>query len=330
MEFNKENIMGRVNPALFSISGIKAVKLINEINITHNHYQLAVEFTETQFWKDTMVECGGESPGTWVEIRPQLFEANTKILESTSKTLDESELYNILKVLVYHSCASHNSLKYRESNLFRFHDNSWNNPEVPLQHIEYALNLCNQINSYTLDPETTGVSGEKSWNREIMGSIWACVYGGLIEEGLYIIQTIEDLIFKIHSQSGLPTNCVFPTVLDQSTPGRFLKSLRMPKARLYMSNGELKKAEATFKSIVDLCMFTNDSKYRVYWDNGLNRITEAAIEVYNLNPTQENKDRCLDFYYKSTNTTIEPTEAVRERCLITYMLMRDVLNIKFK
>ena len=59
------------------------------------------------------------------------------------------------------------------------------------------------------------------------------------------------------------------------------------------------------------------------------KITEAAIEVYKLNPTEENKNRAIDYYLSSMVTSdIEPTEATRERLLITYMLMTEVLKIK--
>ena len=61
-----------------------------------------------------------------------------------------------------------------------------------------------------------------------------------------------------------------------------------------------------------------------------NKCSQAAIEVYKLNPTEENKERCLKYYHMSTNTDIEPTESVRERGLITYMFMRDVLKINIK
>lgn len=330
MEFNKEKIMSRVDPALLSLSGVKSVKKINEINITHNHYQLAAEYYETDLWAKHFKKCNGESPYDWIELRDQLFEVNNRILTSEYDNINSEDLFRILEILVHHSCVRHHTSTFDEGNLFRFSANQWNVLDRTLDYLEKSIELCNKINLYKDDPETGGVDGGKAWNRELMHSIWACVYGGLYEEGIYLIETMEYLIFKIHDASNFPKNRVFKTVLDQPTPGRFLKTLRMAKARLYLVKGNKVKAEETFESIVNLGKFTNNGIYRVYWSNGLNRITEAAIEVYKLNPTEKNKERCLKYYHMSTNTDIEPTESVRERGLITYMFMRDVLKINIK
>ena len=330
MKFSKEKIMSRINPALLSLSGVKAVKKINEINITHNHYQLAVEYYETDLWAEHFKKCNGESPYNWIELRDQLFEINNRIISSKHNNINPEDLFKILEILVYHSCVRDHSPIFTEGNLFRFSANQWNVLDRTLDYLEKAIELCNEVNLHKDDPETGGFDGGKAWNKELMHSIWACVYGGLYEEGMYLINTMEHLIFKIHDAPTFPKNRVFETVLDQPTPGRFLKTLRMAKARLYLLEGNKAKAEETFESIVNLGKFTNNGTYRVYWSNGLNRITEAAIEVYKLNPTEENKERCLKYYHMSTNTDIEPTESVRERGLITYMLMRDVLKIKIK
>jgi tetratricopeptide (TPR) repeat protein len=315
--FDKEKILSRLDPFFNKESyttDIEVIKFLNEHYSTHNHYKLTVDFLETKFYKNNTNKI---TKRPLEEIRDNLFQLNSQILNS--KTLDKDLLFSILHLLIEH---------LKDEYQFRYNVNpGGNNLEDTLEKLKLTLDLSNKINKHKNDSETGGLKSN-SWNSIITPSIWNCVYLGLYQEGFYIIETLENLIDKINKLK--PNNPIFKNVLDQPTPGRFIMSLNFAKAQLYLQQKEYKKAEECFENIAQLYREKgNHSKYEVYWANGLNRVTEAAIEVYKLSPTKENKNRAIDYYLSSTFISdIEPTEATRERLLITYMLMTEVLKIK--
>jgi tetratricopeptide (TPR) repeat protein len=321
MVFNKEEILNKVDPKLFTANNsIQSVTYSASNFSTHPHYALTIKFFQTEFYQNQFKEIKERRP--LEEIRNDLFKLNSNILETQS--LKEEILFDILNLLVEH---------FKDNYEFRYGACPWSNKDVTLERLESALNVCNEINKYKDDPETGGVKSN-IWNSALMTSIWNCVYAGLYEEGFYLIETIENLINKLGDYESIhkkrPTNCVFKNVLDQGTLGRFIMSLNFAKAQLYLYLKQPQKAEECFETITQLYNGKgNHPKYKVYWHNGLNRVTEAALEVYKLNPTEENKNRAIDYYLSSTfDSNIEPTEATRERLLITYMLMTEVLKIK--
>jgi len=306
---------------------------MDENTSTHNHYKLSVDFIRTEFFKEILDNTNFNNLKELTlrevqnDLKDKLAELLLRIESINPQDLTLEFLSPILKNFAKHIIGN----EYQEHNVFRFNANPFLDSNRVFQHMEIAFEQCNQINKFKDDPEN-GNLNFKSWNKEMMGSIWACVYGGLIDEGLYLIETLENLIYRI--QKNKPKNCVFKTVLDQPTPGRFLMSLYMAKARLYLQTGDKSKAIECFEFITS--MFKSESenkKYYIYWFTGLNRVLEAAIEVYKLNPTKENKKRCFDFYIKSALIDpqgIEPTETVREKGIITYMFVKHVLGIELK
>ena len=315
--FDKEKILSRLDPFFTKESyttDVEAIKFLSKHYSTHNHYKLTVDFLETKFYKNNINKITKRS---LEEIRDNLFQLNSQILNS--KILDKDLLFSILHLLAEH---------LKDEYQFRYSVNpGGGNLENTLKNLELTLDLSNKINEYKTDPETGGLESN-GWNSSVTPSVWHCVYAGLYQEGFYIIETLENLIDKINELK--PNNSIFKNVLDQPTPGRFVMSLNFAKAQLYLQQKEYKKAEECFENIAQLYREKgNHPKYEVYWANGLNRVTEASIEVYKLNPTEANKNRAIDYYLSSTFTSdIEPTEATRERLLITYMLMTEVLKIK--
>lgn len=323
MVFDIKEIESRLDPTLPTLHGVKAIDYISKKYATHNHYKLVVDLSRTSFFKRSTKKVTFPKEG-YIELEPlrdKLYEYNALL----SKKLTKKTLFQVLDLLVNHLCERGPN---DEGAFWRYNANHWVDKERTLEWLEYSLDLCNQINKYKSDPETNGIL-VNTWNNKFTQALWACVYGGLTEEGLYIIQTVEDLIRKIKDNK--PKSCVFKGVLDQPTYGRFMMSLYFAKAQIYLQLNELDKAEAAFEFIARLYRGKYDSEFEVYWTTGLNRVTEAAIEVYKLNPTEENKQRAID-YYQSTCFTdlLEPTETVRERGLITYMFMKYVLDIEVK
>ena len=334
MKFNVKDIKERVDSTLFSHNGLlEMVDWIDENYATHNHYKLSADFVRTDLFKNVLdnsdLEVLGETDLREIQenLRDELVGIMIKVESLESKDLTYELLKPILPNFAKHIIGN----RYQESNIFRFNGNPYLTPDRIFGHMEIAFDQCNQINEVKDDPENGGLEFN-TWNREMMGSIWACVYAGLIDEGLYLVETLENLIYRIHKNK--PKNCIFKTVLDQPTLGRFLMTLYMAKARLYLQTEDKKKAEECFEFICSMFSKTGPKKdeYTVHWFTGLNRVLESSIEVYKLNPTPENKQRCFDFYIKSAEYSqgIEPTETVREKGIITYMFIKYVLGIEVK
>ena len=334
MEFNLEKIKEKVDSAFFSHDGLlEMVDWIDENYSTHNHYKLSADFVRTDLFKEILDNIDPKKLNkldlrkVQESCRDELVEIMLKVEKFDRKDLTFEILKPILPIFAKHVIGN----KYQVHNIFRFNANPFLTPDRIFNHMEIAFEQCNQINEVKDDPENGGLKFN-TWNREIMGSIWACVYAGLIEEGLYLINTLENLIHRVNKNQ--PTNCVFKTVLDQPTLGRFLMTLYMAKARLYLQIGENQKALDVFESVCS--MFIDDrpkkGEYNIYWFTGLNRVLETSIEVYKLNPTEKNKQRCFDFYINSAKHSlgIEPTETVREKGIITYMFIKYVLGIEIK
>ena len=334
MKFNIKDIKERVDSTLFSHNGLlEMVDWIDENYATHNHYKLSADFVRTDLFKGILDNSDLETLGKLDlrKIQENLRDELVGVMNKVELLEPEELTYDLLKPILPNFAKHIIGNRYQESNIFRFNSNPFLTPDRIFSHMEIALNQCNQINEVKDDPENGGLKFD-TWNREMMGSIWACVYSGLIDEGLYLIETLENLIYRIDENQ--PENCVFKTVLDQPTLGRFLMTLYMAKARLYLQTGDKKKTKECFEFICSMFNTTGPKRheYRIYWFTGLNRVLEASIEIYKLDPTLENKQRCFDFYIQSTQHAagIEPTETVREKGIITYMFIKYVLGIEVK
>ena len=333
MVFDKENVRNKLDPNLNKLYGVKLAKYISENYISHNHYNLGLELAETNFFK-TYHSKLPDGPPSWEnavpiydKVRKELMQINELILEK--KKLTKPILIKILKGLVTHMCA----LDKTAPDYFRFGIDKWrgDNFSSQLDKLEKTFEVINTIDQ-NLDKPDIGGFQYKYWN-DTMSDLWACAYAGLYEEALYLIDVLERLIIKIND--GSCSNPVFPKVLDQGTNARFLMSLYMLRTKIYKVQNKIDLAIKDYKTIVSFSNLNSqnnaDRSYLIWWFTGLNRVTEAAIEIYKLKPTEENKQQCIDLYIHCCNfNSFDNTESTRERGLITYMLMKYVLDIEVK
>ena len=317
MEFNKENILLKTDPILkqSDLNDFESVKHSQSNYRSHNHYILTNDFMETEFFKSNYNKI---IPRNLLEIRDNIIDLHSKV--DKTQPLEVEFLNSLLILLVEHIKGG--------SYIFRFGVGYWSNDVIArtLNKLEEGIKICNVLNQYKDDPETNNFTIE-GWNSSILGSLWACLYTGLIDEGMYIVNTLDKFLTKIATYQS--NNLVFPEVkLDYI--GRHALSLYMVKAQFHLILNETEKAKETFNYITQFHNQKGNNPYfKVWWITGLNRLTEAAIEVYKLEPTEENKNRAMDYYLDSIKTEwLEHTETVRERLLITYMLMTEVLKIK--
>lgn len=333
MKFNEKSIRERLPKDIGKQGGgLDILPFLKEHSLIHNHYELAWDFTKTDLFKRVQKTLDPEKTCSWDEarvgpfneVREEQIKINTSILEK--KQIEENDVIQILEGLVKHLCAQNPN----EPDIFRFRANCWEDVTNKLEGLKTSIEVANTINQYKDDPETNGFE-YKYWN-SMTGDIWACVQGNLYDEVFYLTNTLRDLIYKIYKYK--PTNCVFKNVLDQETHGRFLMTLWMAEGLIYQHTKDIEKAIECYSNIGNLYNSasypsTDPKGFSIWWFTGQTRIIEALIQVYKLKPTEELKQRILNYYIDSCyHTGYEPTETVRERGIITYMLARYVLNIK--
>lgn len=333
MVFDRKIIKEKIDPQLSKLYDIELAEYIADNYVTHNHYTLSLEFAQTEFYKNIQKELPSKVL-TWDEtlvvyekIKEELVQINNKIFKTNK--LDNTSLFAILEGLTRHMCA----LDKSSPDYFRFGIDRWGEPiiEDQLDKLTSTFEALNTIKE-NIDKPNIGGFKYKYWNN-VMTDIWACSYTGLYEEALYLIGILEKLIIKLTEEE--IDNPVFPLVLDQNTNGRFLMSLYMLRTKIYIAQGKIDLAIKDYETIVSYNEtnpnLPSSNPYKIWWFTGLNRVTEAAIELYKLNPTEERKKQCIEFYINCIQFGIfDNMESTRERGLITYMLMKYVLDIEVK
>lgn len=333
MVFDRKDIKGKIDPKLGTLYGVGLAEYISANYVTHNHYDLSIEFSKTKFFKNIQKDLShktstwGEATVIYESIKQELLQINNNLVKNNK--LDNPSLYKILEGLAHHMCV----LDKNNPDHFRFGIDKWRKDIINLQldKLTSTFEVINTIEK-NLDKPDIGGFRYKYWN-DVMSDIWACVYTGLFEEALYLLSVLEKLIIKLTEEE--TENPVFPLVLDQGTNARFLMSIYMLRTKIYKAQGKIDLAIKDYQTIISFHN-PNDTDhanklYRIWWFTGLNRVTEAAIELYKFNPTKENKQRCIEYYIDCCNFGIfDNTESTRERGLITYMLMKYVLDIEIK
>jgi len=202
---------------------------------------------------------------------------------------------------------------------FRWGLNHWIGKPTLIQDIQNRIKESQEPIEYT----------QGGWENKIckdtlnsLREVWACVEAGLYDEGMKLINFNIKIIKD-------------PKLLEMGTfrsPLRRLRSNYFPKALLHLKNNEKEEAYKCFENITSYFQAPAGAWCQV---SGT-RCLEAAIEMYRLKPTEENKKRCIDFYFATLYPNyIEggtvgaglggPWEALKERIIITHMLKKYVL-----
>lgn len=107
---------------------------------------------------------------------------------------------------------------------------------------------------------------------------------------------------------------------------RVVMSMSWPLAQCYKHIGDFESAKKVYRDI---------TTYNVYgkllWYTSTNRVLEAGIELYKLEPTEENKQWCYDTYYQISNLNLQNNqEALDERLMVSYMFYEEVIGKELK
>ncbi len=181
---------------------------------------------------------------------------------------------------------------------------------------------------------------------------WKATNAGLKEESIYIWEAAKTFLSSVEediTKEQEPTNLIFDffhhglkTGSASLAPflGRYTLSTNLALAKAYQFQGRLEEA----KQLYIHCISLHPSGYALhptvqknaapgihvsYW-SGFNRILEAAIEWYNLEESEEEKEKVREiilsifFHQRHFSSCNEKTDAVREALLNAYMILRDI------
>jgi len=99
-------------------------------------------------------------------------------------------------------------------------------------------------------------------------------------------------------------------------------TLLLLKSFIHYQHDEIEKYKETLRQIIDLHIIYNKER-GIFYPVGMNRILESALNLYKVEPTDENKQRVLDFYTANMLVqTADSREYPRERALVTFQIAK--------
>lgn len=105
-------------------------------------------------------------------------------------------------------------------------------------------------------------------------------------------------------------------------PYRSEMSLSWPVAQTLKHIGRFEDAKEIYRNLK-----RNFDTGHVNWQPGINRALEAGVELYKLEPTEENKQWCFNVIHTLSGYTIENNlEALNEIFLVFYMIYKHIYN----
>lgn len=156
---------------------------------------------------------------------------------------------------------------------------------------------------------------------KMMFSCWTFIEAGIGYKILDIIETCLECDLLIYDKV-LPDDFFKDKESSLLTPRKRL-SLLLCKSFIHYQTQDIKAYKDTLHQIINLHPIYNRDR-NIFYPIGLNRITESALSLYKVEPTEENKQRVLDLYLAKMYPQIpgDYFEYSRERGLVTFQIAK--------
>lgn len=298
--------------------------LLETITTPHPHVRIVTNFVETNIFKGLIQDLKIENL-SWQEtrelkmepLRQRMIEIDQIIFDQTPETLTPNHLLPYVEILSEHIIAQGYHSDGKIANLCRFGSHKLCRSEtkdVMYQVLEDMI----EIHKHQDDLETGGYRATSTWH-QVMTSSWAFMEGNFREHTKFILETLLALNEKL--QSNFVENTVFEYWKNKTNYSKPFRSTYSAMGPFYASIGETERALELFKKSRDL--FGTITGYVEE-----TRVVEHAIEVYKLEPTEENKLKAIELFIKSKRLeAYEPTELVRESAIIALMMLQDIYKV---
>lgn len=325
MKVNLEQRKKRLNPKFFTVSKEKeSADFFDEYSVSHFLNRGGADFISLDYIQEYSKSLHDrkevkDKNRLLTLFKNSMMGVDARLSKLSIKDLTPKDLIPYFKILSHHTHYSMGLERISRygSNPLRV-GNIWDK-------INQSLKDINLINEYKSDPETGGIELD-SWN-DIMSSSWACIAAGWDDIAYYLLNSLEELIYK--HQSNPPKNPVFRNVLGQpDVHSRFLMSVYKGLGKVGELRGDLDMAKNYYQKIVDFFPENKEKKGKVFWYTGKNRVIESNIQLYLLEPTEKRKNEILTQFIETRSDTqsIDAYETVTESCLVAFMVYKHVLK----
>lgn len=172
---------------------------------------------------------------------------------------------------------------------------------------------------YVSDPE----NNELVYFQVVMGGVWTLIHIGLPEDAIVILDYMAhdfDQYLLGNKES------MFEFLGHPAHVPRMGQSLDWAFAWAYRQLDNKETCSYYLNQIMDRHpVYSKNQENEIFWHTGINRILEAAVELYKIFPTEENKTKILSIIvFNQTQECQESFESLRESLFAYYNVYRTL------
>jgi len=338
MKYTYKYIEDRIDTRFYKLTNhVEILNLQKEIKGIHNQNRIALDFLLSNHYKDysyydeffeyyKTLQENEKRPfqiEVFKEVTEQYKNLDKNLQNKNPQELTYQDLEPYIKLLPKHLDAmiatyTHDYRKF-EVLFCRFGCNRLING-LKQDSIEYVLQNIEKIN--TLIEEGNDFETELDLNWHVfLTTCWTLIEGGVGEVSLYIADIILKL-FEIQIEPNRSAAQKVFVALYRSVDTRSRITTLWIKALALIQLDRIEEAKQTLKFMIDSLISSNFHTYVLY-----NRMTEASILLYILEPTAENEHLARKLMILTAKEDLrEPTETARERGLIIYDFCKHILK----
>lgn len=174
---------------------------------------------------------------------------------------------------------------------------------------------------YVTDPE----NNELVYFQDVMNGAWTLIHLNLPHEAIIILNKIGinfDAFLRGQEES------IFEFTNIEAHIPRMAQSLDWAFAWAYRQLGNDDIAAFYLNQITSRHIINNpEDRMEIFWHTGKGRILEAAVELYKLQPTEENKIKILSIIVSNYEMRCdEPNESLREMLYAIWSASKTLFN----
>lgn len=276
---------------------IEQLRVSREIGYPWNFNWLVYEWVNTRAFRPHSADLPnlthGQRRAAQEALMADLMAADKRIVEASSRTELTNRAARLTTILTQHILAG------GYWGLFRWPVNPFSRGQTCVDIVNNALRVIAER------PDGA------NWHNTLHAG-WACLNAGLARPAQVIWRSLDE-IAEVESE----LKRVFPGAHPQ------------PRSQLSVKIGLAATYRLLDNTSFELAVREEIAGLDIHYYVGKNRIVESLIETHNLSPTATSANEAIDAFIemRRESKAHEPTEAVRESCLVAYMLLKYVLKV---
>jgi len=338
MKYTYEYIENNIDTRFFKLyDQIEALKLQKEIKGIHNQNRIVLNYALSDIYKNN--NCYDEffehfktlkeeqkrpfQLEIFKEVQNTYIQLDKKLVEKQPEELTFSDFEDYIVLLARHldvmnAAYTHDYRKFKV--LFcRFGCNRLIGG-LKEDEIKYVLDNTEKIRRLIDSDYDFSEKLDINWHT-FLTTCWTLVEGGLAEVALDIAEVLLKL-FSIQIERYKSAAQFTFVALYQSMDVRSKFTVYWIKALALIQLNKEDQAKKALQYMIDFLIESNFHSYVIY-----NRMTEASILLYLLEPSKKHSDQAKKLIIlNAKEKLVESTETVRERGLIIYDFCRYILK----